>query len=408
MRIGFLFNHDQIHQVAHSMPIALALARADEAVDVVIATTNARLQHEVMRIANLHPPGRARFVQLRCHNPLLRRMVGALDSVIPAAKLAIYRENLDFFRTLDALVVAEKTSAILKTRYGLRSLRLIHTRHGAGDRAIGFNKASSTFDFVLVSGRKVYRRLIADAGVAPEKLAIVGYPKFDLPRRPGLPAGLRANGKPTVLYNPHVSPHLSSWFKHGRAILDFFVGNPDYNLIFAPHVMLFERKVVISIDKLRLDWPGKLDAKYRTAPNIHIDLGSIASTDMSYTEAADIYLGDVSSQIYEFLLRPRPCVFLNSHRFDYSGDRNFAHWAAGTVIDDPSALGASLARAASDHRRYADTQRDLFAQSIELTRTPSAERAADAIRKFLQIPQPVLPDDGAFARPRPLADAEAA
>jgi hypothetical protein len=28
MRIGFLFNHDQVHQVAHSLPIALALARS--------------------------------------------------------------------------------------------------------------------------------------------------------------------------------------------------------------------------------------------------------------------------------------------------------------------------------------------------------------------------------------------
>ena len=27
MRIGFLFNHDQVHQVAHSLPIALALAK---------------------------------------------------------------------------------------------------------------------------------------------------------------------------------------------------------------------------------------------------------------------------------------------------------------------------------------------------------------------------------------------
>lgn len=408
MRIGFLFNHDQIHQVAHSLPIALALAEAYPALDVVIATTNARLQREVARIAAMHPAGRARYVQLDYHSPLLRGAVQALDGVIPAAKLAVYRENLDFFRSLDALVVAEKTSAILKTRYGLNSLRLIHTRHGAGDRAIGFNRASATFDFVLVSGRKVRDRLIADAGVNPEKLAIVGYPKFDLPRRRKLPPKLQANGKPTVLYNPHVSPHLSSWYKHGRAVLDFFVGNPDYNLIFAPHVMLFERKVVISIDKLRLDWPGTLDPRYYEAPNIHIDLGSNASTDMSYTEAADIYLGDVSSQIYEFLLRPRPCLFLNSHRFAHSGDANFAHWAAGPVIDDPSALGASLAKASSDHHSYAEIQRELFAHSIDLNPTPSAERAARAIRQFLQIPETVLPARAVVPRALPLADAEAA
>ena len=386
MRIGFLFNHDQIHQVAHSLPIALVLAE-DPQLDVVVATTNPVLHSEVVRIVGKHGGPWPRLVRLRQKNPFLRRAVKALDGVIPAAKLAVYRDNLEFFRSLDALVVAEKTSTILKTRYGLDNLRLIHTRHGAGDRAVGFNKASARFDFVLVSGPKIRDRLVAETGLSPETLAVVGYPKFDLPRNRSLPAKLRGNGKPTVLYNPHVSPHLSSWYKHGRAVLDFFVGNQDYNLIFAPHVMLFERKVVISIDKLRLDWPGRLERKYCDAPNILVDLGSTASTNMSYTEAADIYLGDVSSQVYEFLLRPRPCIFLNSHHFDHAADPNFAHWAAGAVIGTPLRLPAALAQAPAEHRRYIEIQRELFARSIDLTETPSSERAALAIRQFLQIPE---------------------
>ena len=408
MRIGFLFNHDQIHQVAHSLPIALALAEDAPDLDIIVATTNDVLRREVVRIVAMHSGPGPRLVRLRQKNPILRRAVKALDGVIPAAKLAIYRDNLEFFRSLDALVVAEKTSAILKTRYGLDSLRLIHTRHGAGDRAIGFNKASCRFDLVLVSGPKIRKRLIAEAGLAPDSLATVGYPKFDLPRTRALPAKLQGNGRPTVLYNPHVSPHLSSWYKHGRAVLDFFVDNPDYNLIFAPHVMLFERRVVISIDKLRLDWPGRLEAKYKDAPNIHVDLGSAASTDMSYTEAADIYLGDVSSQVYEFLLRPRPCVFLNSHGFDYAADSNFAHWAAGEVIDDPSHLQTALDRAPTEHRNYLQIQRELFAHSIELTQTSSSERAAQAIRQFLQMPEELPSVAATHAETRRMANAAAA
>jgi hypothetical protein len=408
MRIGFLFNHDQIHQVAHSLPIALALAETDPELDIVVATTNEVLRREVVRIISIHGGPGPRLVRLRQRNPILRGAVKALDGVIPAAKLAVYRDNLQFFRSLDALVVAEKTSAILKTRYGLDTLRLIHTRHGAGDRAIGFNKASSRFDLVLVSGPKIRDRLVAEAGLLPERLAIVGYPKFDLPRNRSLPTKLQGNDKPTVLYNPHVSPHLSSWYKHGRAVLDFFVGNPDYNLIFAPHVMLFERKVVISIDKLRLDWPGRLGSKYWDASNIHIDLGSSASTDMSYAEAADIYLGDVSSQVYEFLIRPRPCVFLNSHGFDYAADPNFAHWAAGEVIDGPAHLQTTLARARTEHLSYLEIQQELFARSIDLTQTSSSERAAQAIRHFLQIPDDLSPADAAQATTRRMANAAAA
>jgi hypothetical protein len=386
MRIGFLFNHDQIHQVAHSLPIAIALAESDPSLDILVATTNDVMRNEVERLLATHGARDCvRLVRLKQKNLLIRGAVRALDPIIPAAKIAVYRDNLDFFRTLDALVVAEKTSAILKTRYGLNDLKLIHTRHGAGDRAVGFDKASAIFDLVLVSGPKIRDRLVTEAGLDAAMLAMVGYPKFDMiPARPRV-LDFPDPSKPTVLYNPHVSPHLSSWYKHGRAVLDFFVGNPNYNLIFAPHVMLFERRVVITIDKMRLDWPGRLARKYRDAPNIHIDLGSFASTDMSYTEAADIYLGDVSSQIYEFLLRPRPCAFLNSHGFSHSSDPNFAHWRAGPVIDDPSNLGATLAAAIVGHQRYNAVQRAMFAASIDLSETPSSMRAALAIRRFLDL-----------------------
>jgi len=384
MRVGFLFNHDQIHQIAHSLPIAVALSRLDPSCDVVIATTNDLLRQEVNRLLSLFPDYfPLRMVRLRPRSTPARRIIQLLDRVIPAAKISIYRDNLDFFRSLDALVVAEKTSGLLKTRYGLKKLKLIHTRHGAGDRAVGFNKASASFDFVLVSGPKIRERLVSEVGVPAERMAIVGYPKFDIPRNGKVPSKFRGNGKPTVLYNPHVSPHLSSWYKHGRQVLDFFLGNPDYNLIFAPHVMLFERKVVLSIDKLRLNFPGALNPKYAHAPNIHVDLASSASTDMSYTEAADIYLGDASSQIYEFLLRPRPCVFLNTSGANYVGDPNFAHWSAGRVIGDPSELRAALASAFDDHRRYVGAQRRLFSRSIALEGLASSERAAIAVHAFL-------------------------
>jgi len=400
MKIGFLFNHDQIHQVAHSLPIAMALARQAPSQQIVVATTNRRLTEEVRRhlaAAGVDLP----IVQLGLRRPFTRFAARHLEAVLPIAKLGIYRDNLDFFGSLDALVVAEKTSLLLKSRYGLEDLKLIHTRHGAGDRAIGFNKASAGFDHVLVSGPKVRERLIRDAGVAADRLTTVGYPKFDLmpAEAPRLP--IQANGKPTVLYNPHVSPHLSSWYKHGRAVLEHFLHDDRYNLIFAPHVMLFHRRFVLTIDKLRVDRPGLIDRRILDAPNIHVDLGSRACTDMTYTAAADIYLGDVSSQIYEFLHRPRPCLFLNSHEADWAGDPNYAHWQAGPVIADPSDLGAALDRAVAEHDAYLPVQRELFAHSFDLTSEPSAARAARAVLASLDKPtvRPVVPFRQPSARP---------
>jgi CDP-glycerol glycerophosphotransferase (TagB/SpsB family) len=325
-------------------------------------------------------------VELGLNRPFTRFAARYLEALLPATKLGIYRDNLDFFRSLDALVVAEKTSLLLKTRYGLGGLRVIHTRHGAGDRAIGFDKASAQFDHVLVSGPKIRERLIAEAGVSPDRLSMVGYPKFDLwpaePRR--LP--FQANGKPTVLYNPHPSPHLSSWFQHGQAVLEHFLRDDRYNLIFAPHVMLFHRRFVLTIDKLRIDRPGTIDRRFLEAPNIHIDLGSQASTDMTYTSAADIYLGDVSSQIYEFLHTPRPCLFLDAHGTDWRGDANYAHWQTGEVIGDPAHLGAALDRAVREHDRHLPIQKALFARSFDLTAEPSADRAARAVLAAVEKP----------------------
>jgi hypothetical protein len=389
MRIGFLFNHDQVHQVADSLPIALALARSGLGAEIVVATTNPRLSAEVIRLGGGLIGHEIALVELHLTSRLSRLMAGTLEAALPATKLLIYRDNLDFFRELDVLVVAEKTSLILKTRYGLDSLAIVHTRHGAGDRAVGFDKASAGFDHVLVSGRKIRDRLVAEARVDPARISIVGYPKFDLaPARAGVHPVLNES-RPVVLYNPHVSPHLSSWYRAGRRVLDWFVEHDEYHLIFAPHVMLFERPFVVSIDRLRIDRPGRIEERFLRAPNIHIDLGSRASTTMAYTDRADIYLGDASSQVYEFLLKPRPCVFLNSHGLAWQNDPNFAHWRNGPVIDRVADLGEALDRSRETHGAvYRPIQEALFDYSFDLTDEPSSERAGRALARFMGLTWP--------------------
>ena len=401
MRIGFLFNHDQVHQVAHSLPIALALARNGVDAEIVVATTNPRLSAEVIRLGGGLIGHEIALVELRLGSRVSRLMAGTLEAALPATKLLIYRDNLDFFRGLDVLVVAEKTSLILKTRYHLDHLAMVHTRHGAGDRAIGFDKASAGFDHVLVSGRKIRDRLVAEARVDPARISIVGYPKFDLaPARAGVHPVLN-EGRPVVLYNPHVSPHLSSWYGAGRRVLDWFVEHDEYSLIFAPHVMLFERPFVVSIDRLRLDRPGRIEERFLRAPNIHIDLGSRASTTMAYTERADIYLGDASSQVYEFLLKPRPCVFLNSHGLAWQNDPNFAHWRNGPVIDRVADLGEALDRAREGHAAfYRPIQEALFDYSFDLTDEPSSERAGRALARFTGLTWPAPPRQAAVVGSR--------
>ena len=125
MRIGFLFNHDQIHQVAHSFPVAMALASAGTGAEIIVATTGDHLRAEVLRLG-----GEAialngislKSLELRTRSS--RLIAVATEVVAPATKLLIYRDNLEFFRSLDVLVVAEKTSLVLKKRYGLDLIKV--------------------------------------------------------------------------------------------------------------------------------------------------------------------------------------------------------------------------------------------------------------------------------------------
>ncbi|MBY8824936.1 hypothetical protein [Sphingomonas colocasiae] len=381
MRIGFLFNHEAAHQVAHSLPVALSLARRCPDIDVRILPASGAAEDEIRRLAG-ETPSNLRVTPLRGAHGAARMLNRASGGSIPIDRISTLYRNRDRFRDLTALVVPEKTSLLLKTHLGLPQLKMIHTRHGAGDRAVGFDRASGRFDLVLLSGPKIRDRLDAAGLLRPNGHAIVGYPKFDL-KPPRAKRRLFADDRPVVLYNPHPSPALSSWYRHGPFILDYFSKSSAYNLIFAPHVMLFAKRFNISLSPPAFHAVPGVPRHIFDAPNIHVDPGSAASVDMSYTDAADIYLGDASSQVYEFMRTPRPCIFFDAHRQRWRDDPNFAHWAAGPVVNDMAALDAALADAVARPHGFETIQKRLFAYSFDLADTPSADRAAAAIAAFL-------------------------
>lgn len=383
VRIGFLLNHEGAHQVGHAMPVALAMATLDEYVEVEIYVAPGLAEAEVRRTAAATdiPLSITRLQDAGWVGRTISRITG--DS-IPGRRVSILSRNRALFAGLDALVVPEKTSLMLKSRFGLTDLPLIHTRHGAGDRAVGFNKASGRFDLVLLSGEKIKDRLTEAGLLKPDGYAIVGYPKFDRLADPVQPKPIFDNGRPTVLYNPHASPALSSWFQTGPAILDYFAQQDRFNLIFAPHVMLFAKRNHVSLSPFGIAKVPQVPERIRQLPHIHVDLGSAASVDMTYTRTADIYLGDASSQVYEFMAKPRPCIFLNPRNLPWEDDSNFAHWTAGPVVNDIPALEQALSDACTQPDAFHEIQVQLFAYSFDLRAEPSAQRAAKAILAWLK------------------------
>lgn len=375
MKVGFLFNHDALHQVSHTAPVIAALAEYAGVEITVLASSDA--EEARVRAIIGDAAARVRFVRLGIGRAA-RALDLALSRVAPFRRIATLRENLAEFLPLDVLVTPETTALLLRDRFGMGGVKFVWIPHGAGDRSVGFRQVSRGFDLVLLSGAKVRDRMLAAGLITPGNHAIIGYPKFDTISAAPSPK-LFANDRPTVLYNPHFDPALSSWYPMGRDILDWFAGQSRFNLIAAPHVMLWKRRLHASVEHRRLGWRRGVAARHRALPHVLIDTGGERAIDMTYARAADIYLGDASSQIYEWIARPRPAIFLNPGRIAWEGNANFAHWRLGEVIVRVDELPGALTRALAKPDRFRAAQETAFRHTFDIGDEPAARRAAREI-----------------------------
>src|SRR3546814_128804 len=165
------------------------------------------------------------------------------------------------------------------------------------------------------------RAALAAHGVDPASIIPIGYVKAAFRHRSAART-LFADDRPIVVYAPHWQQHRSSWWQWGATAIETVLASGRYNLIFAPHQRLVEKAPEVR----------EAAARIEGLPGVHCDLDSFAMVDGSYTAAADIYLGDTSSQVVEFLMQPRPCVFLDPLGVDWHDDPSYAMWAAGEEI----------------------------------------------------------------------------
>lgn len=375
-QVCFFFNA-QRHQLLHGIATAVELARLPQIDVYVVSPAEAHVDY-AREVARRLGDTSITFVHAR--SALLDKAMSRTGSVVPP-KLLSLTLLARWLNTFDAICLPERTSIILK-RLGVDQPRFVHLDHGAGDRAAGFDKRIRHFDFVLMAGAKHRERLMAERLVRPGNHAVVGYPKFEaadaIRDTDWYPFAQR---RPVVLYNPHFSD-LGSWSFCAERVLAAFAAQNRYNLILAPHVRLLDSS------SARERWAAML-ARYEGLEQIHVDVGSDRAIDMTYTTIADLYLGDVSSQVYEFLRRPRPCLFLNPHGLDWAHDENYSHWRFGEVLSDAANLIDAVDRAFDQHHRYADVQ--VQAVALTFAEHGGAACAAQAIAGFINHERPGLP-----------------
>ncbi len=124
------------------------------------------------------------------------------------------------------------------------------------------------------------------------------------------------------------------------------------------------------------------------------DIESFAAVDGSYTRAADIYLGDTSSQVLEFLQRPRPVVFLDAQGCDWKDNPTLSMWHLGEVVTDPAQLVPALESAQAAQPSRSEGQAAFIARQMGAADGSGPDRAAHVVLEFLNL-------EGAANRSRP-------
>ena len=293
-------------------------------------------------------------------------------------RLVVLRENIAELNQYDAVVATEYTGGVLR-EMGLCGPKLILLMHGAAGRYVNDQHLVREFDLTLLCGPKD-EAYFQSRGLLREGAGrIVGYPKFDVfeavQREKTISFG---NGRPFALYNPHYQRKLTSASGWMMPLIRGFkaqseIGESAYNLVVAPHIKTFHKGFGIRERQL----------KRQRSPEVMVDTGSSAMLDMTYTSQAALYIGDVSSQVYEFLGIPRPCVFLNPRKLPWRDDPYFLHWTLGEVVEDLDDLMPAIARAQERHAAYRPAQENLFQETFGTPLLGGSQRAADAIAEFM-------------------------
>lgn len=368
---GFIYL-GEIHHINHFITIAVALAQNH---NVTILTYPD--EHKYLRDALKRLNGNKVHIKELTTNPFRAFTDKIKKRALPRKGFWMKKNRHYLLNKFDALFFTDYIHhKLLKYRKAREYPKFIKIPHGLAGRAYSYKEDLKDFDLHIIFG-KHYKKQLENQGLLGRETHLAGYLKLDAIVDKSMPQ-LFDDDKPIVLYNPHFDSDYSSWNTMGIQVLKFFKSQDKFNLIFSPHINLFN-KVGIEADVSAL-------APFENYSNIFIDTGSTACVDMVYTQLADVYLGDVSSQSLEFIISPRPCIFLNTHKVrDYESNHNYHFWKNGQVIDNIDHLQQALNKTESTFKTYKIFQEESNAQNIHSDEnTTATERAVSIVLNLLK------------------------
>lgn len=341
--VAFLFLGEML-LIPHLYPVVEALAaEKDLRIDLWVSTS---VHESLLRkwTAGLGP------AEIRIRRaPGYLTLQGYADGRNPPLppKLPMLLRLVPYLLRTPVVVSAEQTSLWIPTLLPLLPTRFVNVLHGAASMGARDGRRRRAAWRMPVPSR-LEQQAYLDRGYDASYVPVVGSVKACFSRsnqrRLNFP-----EQRPVVLYTPHWQRHRSSWWDWGRELVRQLVEQTRYNVIIAPHQRLIEGD-------------AELRAILDTAaqhPHVHCDIDSFAMVDGSYTAAADIYLGDTSSQVIEFMARPRPCVFLNSHAVAWQSNAEYGIWTCGEVVHSLDQVSSAIDRASWRHSDFAAVQAEL-------------------------------------------------
>lgn len=368
--IAFIYL-DEIHHLYHFISVAVALSENHKVYILTYPDSHQFLYDTLQRL------GGDKVMVKQLPTQLFRAVTDTLKKrKLPRKGFWLKRNRKYIIQNFDAVILTDYFQKyLLAARKDNNSPKIIKFPHGTPGRGYWHNEKLKTFDAQLVLGDFHYRQLQELDLLGPHPM-MVGYTKLDAVP-PVKEVAYFKDNKPVVLYNPHFDPEFSSWNEMGLQILDFFYHQTQYNLIFAPHLHLF--------DPLKGgEDAASIPQKYKECDHIFMDLGSQESVNMTYVKKADIYLGDVSSQVYEFLIQPRPVIFINSKRVSFEKDIHYRFWKCGDVVETLSGLQEALQNAQARFAIFRPVQEQITAENYYSEEGSTAsQRAAKAITSYL-------------------------
>lgn len=267
--------------------------------------------------------------------PIIRKLFLKIKSAKTTEDYSLfYKKNSSFFLSQDIVLTTElKGSSWLLNS----PVKLVWLLHGIISNDNPYFK-NWQCNIVVSPQVNLEEKLKERTTVAPNTIFYKNaYLKKEIINNYKNTKSLFNNDNPVVVYNPHWDNGLnqSSWFNYGLNILEFFKKNSQFNLIFAPHLLL---------DKF---YKIKVPQDYIDCPNIIIDLNSPNLTNGAYIGHADFYLGDVSSQFFEFALCNRTIkpIFINCSKMDWKKKPIYSYWGTGSVINDIDELCSAIENA---------------------------------------------------------------